>query len=101
MAGTADAAAPMQQCLYFLPLPQGHGSLRPTFNGLSRNRSSLRSMLGQRNEFVVPGNATVLLRAPLLLALLDSFARARDEVPPDDALAVGPRAADQHQRCAL
>jgi hypothetical protein len=23
-----------QQCLYFLPLPQGHGSLRPTFGPL-------------------------------------------------------------------
>lgn len=27
--GTADYLP--QHCLYFLPLPQGHGSLRPTF----------------------------------------------------------------------
>ena len=27
---SAEAYLP-QQCLYFLPLPQGHGSLRPTF----------------------------------------------------------------------
>src|SRR5271165_7055611 len=27
----ACASLPWQQCLYFLPLPHGHGSLRPTF----------------------------------------------------------------------
>src|SRR5580704_3181890 len=26
-----SASLPWQQCLYFLPLPHGHGSLRPTF----------------------------------------------------------------------
>jgi hypothetical protein len=26
----------MQQTLYFLPLPQGHGSLRPTFSARLR-----------------------------------------------------------------
>src|ERR1035441_5023335 len=29
--GNADLNHRPQQCLYFLPLPQGHGSLRPTF----------------------------------------------------------------------
>ncbi len=35
--------------------------------------------------------------APVVLRLLDALARARDEVPPEEALAVEPRAADQHR----
>ena len=34
-----------QQFLYFFPLPQGQGSLRPTFGDLRRNVSTLWSLL--------------------------------------------------------
>jgi len=29
VAAAADGSARKQHCLYFFPLPQGHGSLRP------------------------------------------------------------------------
>src|SRR5437870_9099668 len=56
-----------------------------------------RSMLGQRNEFVVARNSAVLLPAPFHFRVFDTLARARDEVPPNEALAIGLRAADQHE----
>ena len=34
------------QCLYFLPLPQGQGSLRPTFLSLRENVALAPSVLG-------------------------------------------------------
>src|SRR3546814_5229191 len=33
------------QCLYFLPLPQGHGSLRPTLGRSEEHTSELQSLM--------------------------------------------------------
>src|SRR5262252_2744712 len=53
-------------------------------------------LLGQRDELGLAGYAGKALLAPALLGLLDPLARARDEVPPDEALPVHLRAAEQH-----
>ena len=55
------------------------------------------SPLRQRNELGLPGHRREALRPPVLFRPLDALARARDEVPPQEALAVERVAADQHQ----
>src|SRR5215831_15081464 len=57
----------------------------------------MRLLLGQRDELSLSGYAGKALLAPALLGLLDPLARARDEVPPDEALAVHLRPAEQHR----
>ena len=47
----------LQQCLYFFPLPQGQGLLRPTFSALGWNVSSMviiiiSSMFGSAGKFI-------------------------------------------------
>src|SRR5215831_19911291 len=56
----------------------------------------MRLLLRQGDELGLAGYAGKALLAPALLGLLDPLARARDEVPPDEALAVQLRAAEQH-----
>src|SRR5215831_5126838 len=56
----------------------------------------MRLLLWQGDELGLARYAREALLAPALLRLLDPLARARDEVPPDEALAVRLRAAEQH-----
>src|SRR5438067_5231342 len=63
-----------------------------------QNGAAARLTLRQWNEFVVSGNRAVLLRAPFRFGVFNALTRACDEIPPDEALAAGLRAADQHYR---
>src|SRR5205814_2630478 len=57
----------------------------------------LHYALRKRDELVVPWNTLEASLAPANLGFLEDLARARHEVPPDQALAVRFFPADQHQ----
>src|SRR5207342_561246 len=56
----------------------------------------LIATLRQRNEFRLARYARKALLLPIRLGLFDAFARAADEIPPDETRAIQWLAAEQH-----